>query len=96
MFLKKIDGKRAVRLPDGRVLSRADLPPHDTVRWVASRKAAVVRGVAHGLLSEAEALDRYGLSKEEFLSWVEAVAEHGEQALKTTKLNVYRKIDGQP
>ncbi len=96
MFLKKIDGKRAVRLPDGRVLTRADLPPPDTVRWVASRKAAVVRGVAHGLLTEKQAMERYGLSAEEFMSWVEAVASHGEQALKTTKLRVYRKSDRQP
>jgi hypothetical protein len=54
-----------------------------------------VRGVAHGLLTEAEALERYGLSQEEFLSWVEAVTEHGVQALKTTKLRVYRKNDRQ-
>ena len=95
MYLKKVDGPRAVKLPDGSFMTRADLPPADTKRWVASRKAAVVRGVAHGLLTEEEALERYGLSQEEFLSWVEAVAEHGVQALKTTKLRVYRKNDRQ-
>ena len=41
MYLKKVDGPRAVTLPDGKVFSRADLPPPDTARWVASRKLAV-------------------------------------------------------
>ena len=45
MYLKKVDGPRTITLPDGRVMSRADLPPAETKRWVASRKAAVVRAV---------------------------------------------------
>ena len=65
MYLKKVEGPRAVTLPDGTVFSRADLPPPDTRRWVASRKLAVVLGVAHGLISRAEALRIYGLSDEE-------------------------------
>jgi len=91
MYLKKVRGPRAVTLPDGTVLSRADLPPPSTTRWVASRKAAVVRGVIYGLLDQDEALDRYGLSREEFLEWVRAVSEHGEDALKTTSLQKYRR-----
>ena len=79
MFLKKVEGPRAVTLPDGTVMSRADLPPATTRRWVASRKAAVVRGVL------------YGLSEEEFKSWIAAVAEHGEEALKVTALKKYRQ-----
>lgn len=55
MYLKKVEGPRAVTLPDGSVMSRADLPPADTVRWVASRKAAVVRGVVYGLITQEEA-----------------------------------------
>ena len=91
MFLKKVDGPRAVTLPDGSVMTRADLPPRDTCRWVASRKAAVVRGVLHGLLTQAEALKTYGISEEEFGSWVAAVADHGEDALKATALKKYRQ-----
>ena len=91
MFLKKVDGPRAVSHPNGQVMSRADLPPADTRRWVASRKAAVVRGVLYGLLSQAEALRQYGLSEEEFRSWVAAVAEHGEEALKATALKKFRQ-----
>lgn len=91
MYLKKVEGPRAVTLPDGSVMSRSDLPPPLTRRWVASRKAAVVRGVVYGLISQSEALERYRLSEEEFLSWVSAVANHGEEALKTTNLKKYRQ-----
>jgi len=90
MFIKKIDGPRAVTLPDGTIMTRADLPPRDTRRWVASRKAAVVRAVRHGLVTLDEAKDRYGLSEEEFESWSNAVSEHGEEALKATALQKYR------
>lgn len=91
MFLRKVEGPRAVTLADGTVMSRADLPPAETRRWVASRKAAVVRGVLYGLITQSEAQKRYGLSDEEFNSWVAAVAEHGEEALKTTCLKKYRQ-----
>lgn len=91
MFLKKIEGPRAVTLPDGTVMTRADLPPPDTQRWVASRKAALVRAVAHDLITEAEVLRIYGLSSEEFISWQAAVATHGEAALKATALQKYRQ-----
>jgi len=90
MFIKKIDGPRAVTLPDGSIMTRADLPPEDTRRWVASRKAAVVRAVRHGLITLEEAKSRYGLSDEEFESWARAVQEHGVQALKATTLQRYR------
>ncbi|WP_417727278.1 DUF1153 domain-containing protein [Roseovarius sp.] len=90
MYLKKVEGPRAVNLPDGSVLSRADLPSPQTRRWVASRKLAVVRGVAYGLISRRDALETYDLSEEEFDSWIAAVALHGEGALKVTSLRVYR------
>ena len=92
MYLKKVDGPRAVTLPDGTVLTQADLPPPSTRRWVASRKAAVVRGVLYGLLTQEAALDRYGLSEEEFLEWVRAVSNHGEDALKATTVQKYRQL----
>lgn len=92
MYLKKVDGPRAITLPDGTVLTRADLPPPTTRRWVASRKAAVVRGVLYGLLTQAEALERYSISEEEFIAWVKAVSDHGEDALKATALQRYRQL----
>ena len=92
MYLKKVDGPRAVTLPDGTVLTQADLPPNTARRWVASRKAAVVRGVLYGLITQEVALDRYGLSEEEFHEWVRAVSMHGEEALKATALQKYRQL----
>ncbi|WP_420567209.1 DUF1153 domain-containing protein [Thalassovita sp.] len=92
MYLKKADGVRAVTLPDGRVMTQADLPPDSTRRWVASRKAAVVRGVLYGLISKEAALRRYGLSDEEFMEWCQLIASHGEAALKVTALQKYRQL----
>ena len=92
MFLKKIDGPRAVTLPDGTIMTRADLPPAETRRWVASRKARVVRAVAFGLLPLKEALERYALSEEEFDLWRDAVEKHGEKALKVTAIQKFRQL----
>jgi hypothetical protein len=90
MYLKKVDGPRAVTLPDGSVMTAADLPPPQTRRWVVSRKLAVVRGVAHGLISESEALARYGLSEEEFREWVQAVMREGAEGLKATSARSHK------
>ena len=84
MFLKKVDGPRAVTLQDGSVITLADLPAKNTMRWVASRKAAVVRGVLYGLISAKAAQERYGISNDEFQEWVKAVSLHGEAALRAT------------
>ncbi|MEH7826672.1 DUF1153 domain-containing protein [Gemmobacter denitrificans] len=92
MYLKRVDGPRQVTLPDGSVLTRADLPPADTQRWVASRKATVVRAVQHGLITESEALERYSLSEEEFALWRAAVERHGVKALKVTAIQKYRQL----
>ena len=72
-------------------MTRADLPDPDTRRWVASRKAAVVRAVEYGLIGQKEALERYDLSEDEFDSWVRAVADHGVDALKATAVQRYRQ-----
>ena len=65
MYLKKVNGPRAVTLPDGTIMTRADLPDEDTRRWVASRKAAVVRAITYGLITWKDALEIYDLSEEE-------------------------------
>jgi hypothetical protein len=92
MYLKRVDGPRQVTLPDGNILTRADLPAADTRRWVASRKAVVVKAVIHGLISEKEALERYALSQEEFTLWRHAVELHGEKALRVTAIQKYRQL----
>ena len=86
MYLRKIDGPRSVKLPDGSVLTRADLPKPETRRWVASRKAMVVKAVAFGLLSRDEAKETYLLSDDELSEWENAVRDHGEVALKAKAL----------
>lgn len=91
MYLRKVDGPRSVTLPDGTVMTRADLPSPKTRRWVASRKAAVVQAVDSGLISRDEALRIYSLSDEELSEWDTAVKEHGVDALKTTALQRYRQ-----
>lgn len=92
MYLKKVDGPRSVTLPDGSILTRADLPARDTRRWVASRKAVVVQAVTHGLVSRGEVLERYGISEEEFDLWAEAVRKHGVQGLKVTAIQKFRQL----
>jgi len=92
MYLKKVDGPRQVTLPDGSILTRADLPSPDTQRWVASRKAVVVKAVIYGLIPESEALERYALSQEEFVLWRQAVEVHGEKALRVTTIQKYRQL----
>ena len=92
MYLRKIDGPRSVKLPDGTMMTRADLPSPETRRWVASRKALVVRAVAFGLLSRDEAKETYLLSDGELSEWESAVRDHGEIALKATALQKYRQL----
>ena len=90
MHLKRVDGPRQITLPDGSVISRADLPPPETRRWVASRKAVVVKAVIYGLITQSEAMERYGLSEEELALWFSALESHGEIALKVTTIQKYR------
>ena len=59
-----------------------DLPPRNTTRWVASRKAQVVHAVESGRLSMGEAMERYRLSLEEFQSWQRALDRSGVAGLR--------------
>ena len=92
MYLKKVNGPRAVTLPDGSVMTRADLPDPDTRRWVASRKAAVVRAVSAGLITRKDALAAYGLSEEELQAWHATVERFGETGLKATSVQRNRQL----
>jgi hypothetical protein len=68
-----------------------ELPPATTGRWVTRRKAQVVAGVRHGLITLEEACQRYRLSVEEFLSWERLIEKHGIKGLKVTNLQKYRR-----
>ena len=66
------------------------LPPPDTKRWTARRKASVVAAVLSGMITIEEVCRRYGLSVDEFLSWHNSMQRHGLQGLQITKLQNYR------
>ncbi len=76
--------------PSGRPLSLDSLPPPDTRRWVARRKAEVVAAVRGGLLSLEEACARYNLTPEEYSSWERAIDRHGLNGLRVTRLQEFR------
>ncbi|MDT9597444.1 CtrA inhibitor SciP [Sphingosinicella rhizophila] len=79
--------------PLGGPITLANLPPPDTTRWVARRKAQVVAAVQAGLLTIEEALIRYRLSLEEFNSWQKALYRHGVRGLQTTHLQIFKLAD---
>ena len=78
--------------PSGKPLAPEDLPPSDTVRWVARRKAELVAAIRGGLLTLEDACERYQLSEEELESWASSLAKHGVRGLRSTKLQQYRKL----
>jgi hypothetical protein len=77
--------------PLGEELSKANLPPPQTSRWVVRRKAQVVAAVNGGLLSVREACDRYGLTLEELASWQRAIDREGMPGLRATRVQHYRQ-----
>lgn len=77
--------------PTCQPLTRDDLPPPNTKRWVILRKAKVVAGVRTGLISLEEACQRYSLSVDEFLSWQRLLDAHGMNGLRATRLKKYRR-----
>ena len=76
--------------PLGRPITNADLPPKNTKRWVARRKAEVVAAVNGGLLTLDEACNRYSLSVEEFLTWQKAIERNGMPGLRVTRIQSYK------
>lgn len=92
MFIRREKGPIFVTLPDGSKMTRSDLPPTNTQRWVARRKATVVSAVDHGLIEPEEACAMYRLSVEELELWREAVHRHGAAALRVTALQKYRQL----
>ena len=90
-FTTSGDQVKIVRLSRDRELDR--LPPPDTQRWVTRRKAQVVAAVRSGLLTSAEACERYRLSEEEFQSWMNLLDRHGVRGLRATRMQEYRPAD---
>lgn len=76
--------------PDGKILTLDDLPPPETKRWVARRKAEVVAAVRAQLLTLEEACTRYNLSMEEFMCWEAAIDKYGLGGLRVTRIQDFR------
>jgi hypothetical protein len=76
--------------PTGEELTRDNLPPPNTRRWVARRKAEVVAAIRGGLLTMDEACERYDLSEEEISSWQRMIQAHGLMGLRATRVSQYR------
>jgi len=77
--------------PDGYKLTLEDLPSPDTTRWVSRRKAEIVAAVRGGLLSLAEACDRYEMTVEEFVAWQQAMDANGIAGLRTTRSHQHQQ-----
>jgi hypothetical protein len=73
-----------------RTPSATELPPPNTRRWVARRKAAVVAAVSSGAISPEEACKRYQMSEEEFHTWQRAFEAYDIKGLDATALQQYR------
>lgn len=56
------------------------------------RKAAVVAAVRAGKITMEEALRRYQLTEEEFLSWQRAFDSYGLPGLRATRIQQYREL----
>ena len=67
-----------------------ELPPPNTRRWVARRKAAVVAAVAGGMITLEEACRRYQMSEEEFVAWQRAFEDKGILGLRAGYVQQYR------
>lgn len=68
----------------------SELPPPDTTRWIARRKAAVVAAVNSGAIGREEARRRYELSEEEFLVWEQLIEAFGVPGLRSTRVQIYQ------
>lgn len=66
----------------------APLPPADTSRWVARRKAEVVDAIRVGRITIEEACRRYRLTVEELSGWQRAFLRHGISGLKVSGLRL--------
>jgi hypothetical protein len=91
MYLKKVDGPRAVTLPDGTVMTRADLPDPG-VRALGGEPQG---GRGEGGAARADGAERGARALRDLgggaRRWMAAVDRHGEVALKATAVQRYRQ-----
>ncbi len=78
--------------PLGQPMTLKDLPPRETRRWIAHRKAELVAAVAGGLLTVDEVCEFYGIELEEFVSWQRGIDRLGMRGLWVTRTQKYRDL----
>jgi hypothetical protein len=94
MYIRRIKGPHSVTLPDGSIMTRADLPdPTDPAlgRQPQGRRGARRRSRPDHRNRGAGDLGPVG---EELAAWREAVVRHGVAALRATALQRYRGSQG--
>jgi hypothetical protein len=82
--------------PSGSELTRENLPPPNTARWVPRKKAEIVAAVRGGLLSLSEACDCYALTLEEFTAWQDAIDHFGLRGLRMSHSQTHRQAMPNP
>lgn len=78
--------------PLGQPLTLANLPPRDTRRWIAHRKAELVAAVDGGLVTIDEVCEWYCIELEEFVSWQRGVERLGLRGLWITRSQKHRDL----
>lgn len=77
--------------PEGEPLTLLGLPPRETTRWTARRKAEVLAALNGGLLTAREACEWYALSIDEIEEWQSATDRGGVKGLRITRSQHYRR-----
>ena len=83
---------KAVIGPLGQLMTLASLPPPDTKRWIALRKAELVAAVHGGLLTTEEVCERYSIELEEFVAWQRGMDRLGLRGLWVTHSQKHRDL----
>ena len=83
--------RAALLVPRDEPLALSDLPPMNTTRWTARRKAEIVAAVEKHLLTAQTARAHYGISSEELDEWQRASHSAGLSGLRITRSQQYRR-----
>ena len=74
-------------------ITSTNLPSPYPTRWVASRKATLVRDVQAGLLTLEEACAHYSIGPDEFSMWEGRLARHGVRGLRARAFRDLTRAD---
>lgn len=61
------------------------------MKWVASRKARLIRAIEDGETTDMDAYIMYGITGPELAEWRRLYETHGLKGLRSTKINKYRE-----